>query len=146
MIRLLRVFFLYLTSMMEAYGGRGSAGNLSVILSPSPWLMWVTSAGHNLRSIFFGSGSQPENMGTIISTEPREEMEPKFRLARPFIHVLQPASCCFTQCCAFRLELAIRWRHSAAEFLHLLPRAEDKNGMRKFGSLSSLTEPSIWVL
>ncbi len=39
---------------------------------------------------------------------------------------------------ASRLELAIRWRHSAAEFLHLLPRAKDKNGMRKFGSLSSL--------
>ncbi len=35
------------------------------------------------------------------------------------------------------------WWHSAAEFRHLLPRPEDKshldkNGMRKFGSLSSL--------
>jgi hypothetical protein len=70
----------------------------------------------------------------------REEREPKFRLARPFIPVLQPASRCYMRCCAFRRELmAIRWRHSAAEFLYLLPSwVEDKNGMRKFGSLSSL--------
>ncbi len=68
----------------------------------------------------------------------REEREPKFRLARPFIPVLQPASRCYMRCWTFRLELAIRWRHSAAEFLHLSPRAEDKNGMGKFGSLSSL--------
>jgi hypothetical protein len=68
----------------------------------------------------------------------REEREPKFRLARPFIPVLQLASRCYMLCYAFRLELAIRRRHSAAEFLHLSPRTKDKNGMRKFGSLSSL--------
>ncbi len=68
----------------------------------------------------------------------RKGREPKFRLARTFIPILQPASRCYTRCCAFRLNLAIRWRHSAAEFCYLLPRAEDKNGMQKFGSLSSL--------
>jgi hypothetical protein len=73
---------------------------------------------------------------SVITLRRREEREPKFRLARRF--VLQPASRCCMRCCAFLLELAIRWRHSAAEFLHLLPRAEDKNKMRKFGSLSSL--------
>jgi hypothetical protein len=76
--------------------------------------------------------------GGFCLFQAREEKEPKFRLACRFIPVLQPASRCYMQCCAFRLKLAIRWRYSAAEFLHLLPRAEDKNGMRKFGSLSSL--------